>query len=212
MKEKRKMNLDLSVRENAQQSMNATAMSGIFILNIVLALAMLIRYIGGIGFSLLYTYVMFTSSTDLAFCYVIVIFVLLVVYVDFKLLTIMGAYALVINVIKIIFKAVNGNLKGVELTNAEIIIACLILTGTFVLMAINKISKINQANVDKADVQRTQSEELLQRTLDVAAIMEKVMAGADETLESCNTNLNSIANVAGIMENLKDEAAKLQAN
>ena len=35
-----------------------------------------VRYISGIGFSLLYTYVMFTSKTDLAFCYIIVALVI----------------------------------------------------------------------------------------------------------------------------------------
>ena len=39
-----------------------------------------VRYLCGGGFALLYAYVMFTSSTDLTFCYVIVMLLILLVY------------------------------------------------------------------------------------------------------------------------------------
>ncbi len=229
MKEKKQKNLDLSISTNALQSMNKTAITGVLILNVVLALAymvevlkevrsipsymivvfcciapsvasvalysknkasLLIRYVCGLGFLLLYTYVMFTSSTDLAFCYVIVIFVLLMVYIDFKLLSIMGAYALVVNVAKIISKIISGDFQAVDLTNAEIIVACLVLTGAFVIMSIGKISRINQANIDSADMQRAQSEELLERTLGVAGIMTDNINNAVEETEALNDAIN----------------------
>jgi methyl-accepting chemotaxis protein len=102
---------DLTLKKNADASKNATAMTGIFIMNFVLVAAYLIevlkgartittysiiaalciapcilaaivfarkkeaysiRYILGIGFSLLYGYVMFTTISDVPFCYIIV--------------------------------------------------------------------------------------------------------------------------------------------
>ena len=39
----------------------------------------LIRYVCGFGFGLLYAYIMFTTSTDLVFCYIIVFFVILII-------------------------------------------------------------------------------------------------------------------------------------
>lgn len=205
-----KVKMDLSIASNAEISKNNTAMTGVFIMNLVLAIAYLlevvkgarsmgsyavvaafciippvlgmvvyaknkessvIRYILGIGFSLLYGYIIFTSAADLVFCYVIVAFVILVVFVDFKLLVIMGTYAFAVNLIRIILIAVQGKLTDEALTNAEIILACIILTFAFALMAISKISKINQANVDKADMEKLQSESMLQNTLEVAASM-----------------------------------------
>ena len=46
----------------------------------------------------------------------------------------------------------------------------------------------------------------------VSAVTQEVTASANETLESCNLNLESIARVAGIMEQLGAEAGKLQKN
>ncbi len=201
------MKMDLSIKQNAEQSKNETAMTGIFIMNFVLAAAYLIevikgarslpsyliilflclfpciiatltylrkkdafsiRYICGIGFSLLYGYIMFTTSSELTFSYVIVAFVILVVYVDRKFLMILGTYAFLVNLIRIILMATKGQITGAELTNAEIILACIVLTFAFILMAINKISKINQANIDKADEGKAQSDVLLEKTLAVA--------------------------------------------
>ena len=201
---------DLSVKRNADASKNATAMTGIFIMNFVLVVAYLlevlkgardivsysiiaalcivpsilaaivflrkreaasIRYIMGIGFSLLYGYIMFTTVSDVPFCYIIVAFVMFLVYVDFKFLVILGTYAFVINIARVVMIAMQGQLTGDKLTNAEISIACISLTFAFALMAIRKMDKINQANIDKADLGKDQADTLLQTTLDVASSM-----------------------------------------
>ncbi len=137
-----------------------------------------IRYICGVGFSILYTYVMFTTSTDLAFCYIIVAFVLYLVFIDFKLLGLLSGYALIINVIRVVIQAVNGELNGEALANAEIIVACLLLTSLFAIMSVKKISYVNQANIDRADMEKSQADELLQKTLNVADSMKNNIGNA----------------------------------
>ena len=204
----KKTNFDLSVKKNADQSMNKTAMTGIYIMNAVLALAYAvelikgarspfsysivallcilpcviaqltytkkkdskaIRYILGIGFILLYGYIMFTSTTNLTFCYIIVAFVILVVYIDIRFLLSLGATALIINVTKVVRTLMTTGLSAEEVTSTEIIFACLILTGVFIIMALKKIDLINMAHVTKAEQEKEQSEELLHITLEVAA-------------------------------------------
>ena len=235
------MNMDLSINKNAEQSKNKTAMIGVFIMNIVLAVAYLIellkgsrslpsylivlflcvvpcilaeltylrkkdafsiRYICGVGFSLLYGYIMFTTTSELAFSYVIVAFVILVVYVDRKFLMILGTYAFFVNLIRISMLAVKGQLKGTTLTNAEIILACIVLTFAFMLMAINKISKINQANIDKADAGKEQSEILLEKTLLVANSLTSNIADAMGETEVLKEAIDATQHD---MENLTDE-------
>jgi len=131
----------------------------------------MVRYICGGGFALLYAYIMATTSSDIAFCYVIVFFVILIVYVDLKFMVGLGVYALIVNVVVIVRKAINGQLTGNALTNAEIIVACLILTTVFTILAIRKIEQINEANILKAESQKKNSEQILNTTLDVASSM-----------------------------------------
>ena len=131
----------------------------------------LIRYILGGGFMLLYGYVMLTTTSVLSFCYVIVAFVILMVYIDIKLLSVMGASALLINVVQVVYKAVTIGLSAADITNTEIVFACLILTGLFVILALKKVEQINNANIQKAEWEKGQSEELLKTTLSVAAVI-----------------------------------------
>lgn len=145
-----------------------------------------IRYIGGIGFLMLYGYIMFTTTTDLAFCYVIVIYVILMVYGDLKYSIVIGVYAFLLNVSVIVWKAMNGRLQGADITNAEIVLACIILTTVFGIMAVKKITEINNANLNKAEEEREKAATLLDKTLKVATHITEnieVAFNATENLE-----------------------------
>ncbi len=214
-------NEDLSVKNNAIKSINKTVITGMTVMNLVLAVAyamevvkgsrelgsylivvalcvlpcllsmgvfvkrkdsVVIKYIFAIGFGLLYTYIMLTTTTNLTFCYVIVAYVILMTFMDIRLLSGLGAWAIIVNVIVVVRKITAGTFAGTELTDAEISIACLLLTGLFTLLALKKINQINQANIDRAEVERGQSEEMLQTTLEVAASMtENIKASVEET-------------------------------
>lgn len=213
-------NEDLSVKSNAVKSMNETAMVGMVIMNVVIALAyvielmkgtrelgsylivlalcvlpcalaigmyfrkkdsMAVRYVFATGFALLYGYVMFTTTTGMAFSYVIVAFVILMVFMDVKLLAALDGCAMLINIALIIKKVKDGTFSGTEVTDAEIILACLFLTGLFTALALRKINRINQANIDRAEIERQQAEGILRNTLEVAASMtENIKASVEE--------------------------------
>lgn len=212
---------DLSVLSVAMASTNKTAISGMLVMNLVLALAyaievvkdarslgsylivlalcvlpcafgigmflrkqdsVAIRYIFATGFALLYAYIMFTTTTNLVFCYVIVAYVILMVYTDTKLLLGLGIFSILVNLALIVKKAIAGTVVGSEITQIEIILACLLLTLFFSLLALNKIRGINQANIERAELQQQQSEKMLHTTLEVAAAMtENIKASVEET-------------------------------
>lgn len=150
---------------------------------------MIVRYISCIGFSLLYAYIMFTSSTNVVFCYVIVIFVVVSVYVDRKLSIVLGIFALAVNISAIARKGVLGILTEKEITEAEIMLACLLLTGVFTLMANDKIQKINQANINRAGKEKEQSENLLRTILKVADAMAGGVSKATEETEQLKKSI-----------------------
>ena len=162
-----------------------------------------IRYILGIGFILLYAYVMFTASNNLTFCYIIVAFVMLVVYIDIRFLIRLAVTALVINVAKVVYTASTKGLSPEEVTSTEIIFACLILTFVFMFMAVRKISLINEAHVNKATTEKEQSDELLHTTLEVAsaisADIQNVVVETEhlkEAIEQTSYAMNDLTNGA----------------
>lgn len=116
----------------------------------------LIRYILGYGFLVFYAYAMFTTSTELSFCYIIVTFVILLVYVDIKFLFSLASGAILVNVARLTYLGINGRLQAQDITNAEIIFACLILTSAYAVMTAKKIGSINNANIIKAENEKEQ--------------------------------------------------------
>ena len=167
-----------------------------------------VRYLCGGGFALLYAYVMFTSSTDLTFCYVIVMLLILLVYADKKLVSLLCTYALVINILVLVFRAVTQGFTAAQITNAEIIIACIILSYIFVLMSVTKIAQINDANIKKADSDRTQSDDLLKLTLKVAGDMA---GNIDQVSHSTSQLRDSIAGTQTAMEDLSSGTSETAA-
>jgi len=229
---------DLANHVNAEASRNKTALIGITVMNLVLALAYMlevvkkarditsyaviaafcllpciisfiiyakkknsksIRYILGIGFMLLYAYIMFTSSTMITFCYALVAYSALIVYVDLKFSLLFGITAFLVNVAVIVKQAMAGELTDVAITNAEIMVACVALTCVFEVLAANKVTKIGQAIADKAAAEREQSEKLLETTLAVATSITRNINEAVEETGSLNTAIDSTQRA---MENL----------
>lgn len=242
--------LDLSVKRNAEASMNKTAMTGTFIISFVLFVAYLIevlkgvrtlqsfaivaclcilpciiaivvqrkqadskaiRFICAIGFLCLYTYIMFTTSTDLTFCYVIVAFAIYLVYIDFRILIFMGGYSILINVIRIAQLFARHEGSDVFLTNSEITLACLALTSIFGILAVRKIELINQANINRANTEKQQSDHLLGVTLEVASSMtDNIETAVDETdgLKSAITNTQEAMQV--LTTNVEEEVRAVE--
>lgn len=196
--------------------------------------AKLVRYILAIGFLIFYTYIMMNTASDLSFCYVLVIFSVFIVYVDFKVSVILGAGAFVVNIALLIKRITTTGLSPEQLTNMEIMLACIALTCIFAVLAINKVMKIGQANIDKADKEKERSEKLLQTTLDVAAnitsgieeaageteslnkaidvtqrSMEDLTNGTNDTVQAIMEQQESTNEIANYIENVKNATGQI---
>lgn len=145
----------------------------------------IIRYVLGIGFLIFYTYLLFTSTSQLAYCYIAVVFVILTVYVDIKLSIIIGVYSLLLNIAVLVKRGLADGFSQELIANAEIVLAFVIFMSIFGIISISKVAQIGKVTASKADMQRDQSEKLLKTTLEVAnSITENIQmaAGEAETL------------------------------
>ncbi len=175
----------------------------------------IIRYIIAVFFGLLYAYVMYGTSTNMAFCYVIVVFLALTVYMDKKLSIGLGVLAAIVNISRFSILGVQGKLTATDITEMEIIIACLLLSLVFLLLSLGKINQINEANVQKAKEEKEQTRLLLDKIMSVAnAMAESIEQATQETValhDSIETtkdamdNLSSGAGAAAQAVNIQQE-------
>lgn len=130
-----------------------------------------VRYIMTIGFCALYGYIMFTTQKNLAFCYIIIMFILLTVYEDLKLSWSCSIYAVVINAVVIVKNEVTVGLTEAQITEAEVILICLLLSGIFSIMVTSVTSKINSVRMEQIDSEKIRISNLLDTILVVSESM-----------------------------------------
>lgn len=106
---------------------------------------------------------------------------------------------LFVNVVVIVRKAMAGQLTGSSLTNAEVVIACLVLTTVFTVLVIKKIEQINDANIAKAESQKQHSDRLLNTTLQVAS---EITINIEEAVGETEQLKEMIGETQRAMENL----------
>lgn len=172
--------------------------------------AFVIRYICGIGFLIFYTAVMFSATTDMTFCYVLVMYCIMLVYADQKFSLMLGGVALLTNTGYLIKKAVTSDFTAVDITNAEIMIACIVLAVIFSLLSISMITKIGNANIQKASDEKEQSEKLLQTTLEVADVVsENLNQAMKETAQLNESIVATRYSMGDLNQGTKDTTAAI---
>lgn len=164
-----------------------------------------VRYIISFGFPVIYAYILFTSTTNLTFCYVLLVIVLTMLYADFKTTFSLCSLSVLINIMWVVKKAATGALKGTEVTDSEIIIACVLLVSFFAISVSNAIQKINADRFDSMEEESTKVTELLHTTFEVSnAIIADVaraseeMAKLDASISSTKSSMEDV--VAGVNE------------
>lgn len=164
-----------------------------------------VRYIISFGFSAVYAYIMFTSSTKLTFCYILLVIILTILYSDFKTTVSLCSIAVAVNVIVVIMKGVNGVLKETEITDSEIIVACVLLASFFAISVSTTIQRINADRFDSMEEESKKVTELLQTTISVSGTIitdvthaAEEMKKLDESISSTKSSMEDV--VAGVNE------------
>lgn len=167
----------------------------------------LIRYINSICYIFMYAYLMFTTTTDLTFCFIIVFFSVFIVYGDIKFSVAIGAAALLINGILLVHKHNIGTLDAKSITNGEIMMMCIFLTTLFACLSMWKIFKINHANFEKAEEEKNQSQKLLKSVLELTEYISENITVAGKETDVLKGQINRTGDVMREMVNGAGEAA-----
>lgn len=115
-----------------------------------------VRIIFAVGYSIFYTFVILTTQSPAAFVYILPMSSILMSYCNNILIVSVFGYALLINVIDIIYMNLNDVCLTITtmkeaVTFWEIQIACLILTGLFLYLSANLLIKRNTVIEDIVD-------------------------------------------------------------
>ena len=164
----------------------------------------LVKYLFSVGFSVLYTFVMFTGSTILTFTYIILLLILLVIFFDTKLSIAISAWAIGVNLLSVVLEIVNGSMTKESLVNAEIKIALMVLLAFFVIFSARLIVKMNEHKLAEISAEKEQITLLLQKTAEISENLAKYseeihdnIGILDDTITDTNGAMQGVSGGAG---------------
>lgn len=160
----------------------------------------LIRYVGMWSFMLFYTYVMMTTDKLMTFCYIILLVILLTVYEEIRITLTCSIVSIVIILGAIAKIYMTGQQAITNSSEIEICIACMLFVTLYSALVTKLNGKIKNAQLDKIDGEKEQTEQLLNVVLKVADSMEQsIVVLSDETNklnESVETTKESMESLA----------------
>ncbi len=173
-----------------------------------------LKYVIGIGYTIFYLFVVFTTVNLIAFTYIIPICIVLMLYSDVKLCAWVSGAGFVINVVFLAWQGIAGNIKQEDMATYEIRVAVLLLVAIFLTLATRTLERINRSKIRELDQEKDNVSSLLEQVmqisgqmsngiLDVAQqmrnlgsaveetrdAMQEVSAGTNETAESVQNQL-----------------------
>lgn len=149
-----------------------------------------IRLIISYGFAILYAFVIFTTTSVLAFVYVLPMMIALTAYSNRKFVLRIGLGVLVLNIIDIVYKFMTEKDKLPDSATLEIRVAVVLICCIFLVMVTKSISHVSQRKIDAADSAKNQSDTLLEKTMNISSEMATLIDSANEKMESLHEALS----------------------
>lgn len=188
-----------------------------------------LKYLISGGYTLFYVFVVVTTTNVIAFTYIIPIYLVLILYSDVKLCTVVSGVGFLINLLFVGYQGISGNIQAEESATYEIRVLLLLLIAIFLCRATATLQKINLAKLAELDKEKDNVSELLDRVmlisgqmsngiLDVAQqmrelgeavsetrnAMQEVSSGTNETAESMQNQLGKTEEIQNHIGQMAD--------
>ena len=185
----------------------------------------MIKHFVGIGYAILYTFVMFTTNNHFTFVYVIPMLIAITVYNDFKYSLPIEVGVVIVNVIQLALFFKRGIYTKADMVSVEIQFFVIVLICGIQLYVSIVAEKLNQKKLAELKAEHEKTEELLTRIMDTSdkmtqqitesaqktaslgesmqamkESMEEVNSGSNDTAEAVQSQLNQTEEIQAMVE------------
>lgn len=188
----------------------------------------MIKHFVGIGYAILYTFVMFTTNNHFTFVYVIPMLIAITVYNDFKYSLPIEVGVVIVNVIQLALFFKRGIYTKADMASVEIQFFIIVLICGIQLYVSIVAEKLNQKKLAELKAEHEKTEELLTRIMDTSdkmtqqitesaqktaslgesmqamkESMEEVNSGSNDTAEAVQSQLNQTEEIQAMVEQVE---------
>ena len=195
----------------------------------------LIQHIISISYGILYLFAIFTTTSLLTCTYAFPMFMVIILYMDVRCCALIFAGAFGGNVVYVIYHFLTVGYASTEIPDVEIRVACMLLTGIFMIMTSKAVKKVNEEKLKQIQEQTSAAEALTENILktsegmiaEIAEVSDKVTAmgdsmgrmhdsmaevstGSSETAESVQKQLTRTEQIQSHIGKVKETAALIE--
>ena len=188
----------------------------------------MIKHFVGIGYAILYTFVMFTTNNHFTFVYVIPMLIAITVYNDFKYSLPIEVGVVIVNVIQLALFFKRGIYTKADMASVEIQFFVIVLICGIQLYVSIVAEKLNQKKLAELKAEHEKTEELRTRIMDTSdkmtqqitesaqktaslgesmqamkESMEEVNSGSNDTAEAVQSQLNQTEEIQAMVEQVE---------
>lgn len=196
-----------------------------------------IKHIISISYGILYLFAIFTTTSLLTCTYAFPMFMVIILYMDVRCCALIFAGAFSGNVIYVIYHTLTVGYAPTEIPDVEIRIACMLLTGIFMVMSAKAVKKVNEEKMKQIQEQTNAAEAMAENILktsegmiaEIAEISDKVATmgdsmgkmhdsmgevttGSSETAESVQKQLVRTEQIQSHISRVKETASLIEQN
>ena len=143
-----------------------------------------IKYILPISFLVFYCYIIFTTTSSVAYVYAFMLGVILVCYGDIKISNIYTIAVCVSNIALVIYKATSHQIAKGDAASLEIQVGSVLLFAVFIYLSTNTLNKNNATRIEEVEMEKSRQAEMTNRILAVSERMTSDIDGMVKQVSS----------------------------
>lgn len=148
-----------------------------------------IQHIVGVGYGIFYTFILFTTTSMLAFSFVIPLFLIVTLYCDTRHMAIIGACCAVVNIANVIYVAVTRGISSETMPDYEIRIFLILLVVAYACMVTKVLKKNSDDRIAQINREKDNATGLLNRVMAVSNEMAEIVAGVNNKMGTLQSSV-----------------------
>ena len=132
-----------------------------------------IQHVLGIGYSIFYVFIIFTTTNVTAFTFAIPLYVVITLYSDVKYCIVLSSGGFLSNLAYVIYRALTIGIAAEDMATYEIRVILMLIVGVFLCMATDVMSKINKMKMEELNQEKENISNLLADVMSISGNMSE---------------------------------------
>lgn len=160
-----------------------------------------IRHFIGVGYGIMYLFVLFTSENVLTFVYVLPIYMVITLFSDVKYCVNVCLCGVGANIVDVAYKALTVGYTKDQLAEVEIRIALMVLMSAFLVISTYALNKVNMAKLKEIQNEKEKTAGLLNSVMDISG---KMIGNVEQVSGKMETLGNSVVEIRNAMQEVSN--------